>query len=129
MLIGEVSQRYRINIETLRYYERLGLVVPGRVGNRRCYTEKDIDDLIFVLRMKEMMFSLSEIKKVMAIDKKIDKAINTQHIDKDEIDKLQKEVAKKHDDILKKEKELAKVKGHLNKLLCKIEEFKKGEES
>ncbi|WP_350343989.1 MerR family transcriptional regulator [Proteinivorax tanatarense] len=129
MLIGEVSQRYRINIETLRYYERLGLVVPGRVGNRRHYTEKDIDDLIFVLRMKEMMFSLSEIKKIMAIDKKIDKVIITQHIDKDEIDKLQKEVAKKYNDILKKEKELAKVKGHLNKLFCKIEEFKKGEES
>ena len=43
MLIAEVSQKYNITADTLRYYERIGLIPPvNRNANGiRNYTEED----------------------------------------------------------------------------------------
>jgi DNA-binding transcriptional MerR regulator len=52
--VGEVSARTGFSIDTLRYYERLGLIAPvdRSTGGRRRYRDEDVDwlDLVSCLR-------------------------------------------------------------------------------
>jgi len=67
--IGEVSKILGIGIDTLRYYEKLGLLPPVfRTGNGiRRYDEQDIARLLFIVRAKAMNFTLSEIATLLAL--------------------------------------------------------------
>src|SRR3546814_3187228 len=52
--IGELSRRTSCNIETIRYYERIGLLpVPPRRGRYRSYGREDVARLGFVRRSAE----------------------------------------------------------------------------
>ncbi len=57
--IGEVSRRTDCNIETIRYYERIGLVPkPERTASRyRIYAREDVQRLVFVRRARELGFT------------------------------------------------------------------------
>ncbi|MCF6465395.1 hypothetical protein C3E90_05765 [Clostridium sp. Cult2] len=120
MLIGEVSKKYNIGIETLRYYDKIGLLTVERRYNNRYYTEEDIKKLQSIMVMKEMMFSLEDIKKILEIDERIDKGLENEVIDKEDIEILLNEVRLKHIEILEKEKELEMVKNQLERLINKI---------
>jgi hypothetical protein len=51
--IGELSQRTACNIETIRYYERIGLLPsPERQGRYRRYGPEDVQRLTFVRRAR-----------------------------------------------------------------------------
>lgn len=67
--IGEAARRSGIHIETIRYYEREGIVpAPGRTaGGRRAYTETDIGLLIFVKRCRDLGFPISDIRALQAL--------------------------------------------------------------
>jgi MerR family transcriptional regulator, mercuric resistance operon regulatory protein len=62
--IGAVSQRTGVHIETIRYYERIGLVPePERINGRfRAYDRADVARLSFIRRCRELGFSLDEIR-------------------------------------------------------------------
>lgn len=53
--IAEVSERTGLSPDTLRYYEKAGLIEQvGRTsGNHRCYAAADLDWLAFLLRLRE----------------------------------------------------------------------------
>jgi len=53
--VGEVSARTGFSIDTLRYYERLGLIEPVErsVGGRRMYREEDVGWLDFVSCLRD----------------------------------------------------------------------------
>ena len=61
--IGEAARSLGVSVDTLRYYERIGLVPkPVRSpGNARLYDERDISRLRFIRRAQKMDFSLEEI--------------------------------------------------------------------
>ncbi len=61
--IGMVAKLLGINVETIRYYQRIGLVEePPKAGNRvRHYGEEIVNRLFFVRRAKNLGFTLSEI--------------------------------------------------------------------
>lgn len=62
MKIGVVSELTGCNIETIRYYERIGLIAaPPRRGSYRDFGPSDVDRLRFVRRGRELGFSLEEI--------------------------------------------------------------------
>jgi MerR family mercuric resistance operon transcriptional regulator len=67
--IGELSRRSGVNIETIRYYEKIGLVpTPSRArNNRRTYGTTDMRMLSFVRRGRELGFTLSEIRALLAL--------------------------------------------------------------
>ncbi|HHI75857.1 MAG TPA: MerR family transcriptional regulator [Gammaproteobacteria bacterium] len=67
MRIGEVTRRLGISADTLRYYERLGLLpgVPRTAGGARLYREQDLSRLGFIQRAKAMNFSLEEIAQLL----------------------------------------------------------------
>lgn len=60
--IGEVSRRSGVSIETIRYYEREGIVPkPARAANgRRVYSIAEIGRLRFVKRCRDLGFSTTE---------------------------------------------------------------------
>jgi MerR family mercuric resistance operon transcriptional regulator len=69
MSIGELSRRTRVNIETIRYYERIEMLpaAPRTAGGRRVYGPTDIRILAFIHRARELGFTLSEIRALLAL--------------------------------------------------------------
>jgi MerR family mercuric resistance operon transcriptional regulator len=66
--IGGVSQRTGCNIETIRYYERIGLLPsPDRHGRYRRYGPRDIERLVFVRRARELGFTLDEVRALLKL--------------------------------------------------------------
>lgn len=65
LTISEVSERTGISQDTLRYYEKAGLIYRvGRTsGNRRCYETADLDWLAFLLRLRETGMSIAEMRR------------------------------------------------------------------
>lgn len=68
--IGELSYRTGCNIETIRYYERIGLIpVPDRRGRYRRYTTTDVGRLGFIKRSRELGFTLDEVRALLGLAK------------------------------------------------------------
>src|SRR5258706_16303326 len=66
--IGELSRRTGSNIETIRYYERIGLIpAPPRRGRYRSYDEQDVNRLRFVRRARELGFPLDEVRTLLGL--------------------------------------------------------------
>ena len=65
--IGTLSGRSRVNIETIRYYERCGLLPkPERsAGGYRLYRSIDADRLCFIRRARALGFSLDEVRRLL----------------------------------------------------------------
>ena len=63
LTVGEVAKRAAVHIETLRYYERQGLVArpPRSRSNYRLYPEETVRRVQFIKRAQELGFSLKEI--------------------------------------------------------------------
>src|SRR5262249_27930625 len=66
--IGEVSERAGGGIETLRFYERSGLLDPPRrtEAGYRLYNAEALDRLAFIKRAQMLGFSLGEIRQIIA---------------------------------------------------------------
>jgi len=66
LTIGQLSQRTGANIETIRYYERIGLLpVALRRGRYRSYDLPDVARLGFVRRSRELGFSIKEVRALL----------------------------------------------------------------
>ena len=67
--IGEFSRRTDCNIETIRYYERIGLLPrPNRRGGRfRQYDSPDIARLRFIRRARQLGFSLDDVRTLLRL--------------------------------------------------------------
>lgn len=69
MLIQEVVQRTGLSRDTIRYYEKIGLIRTSRKqrrdNNYKEYNEEIIERLLIVKRAKNLGFSLKEIKDLI----------------------------------------------------------------
>ncbi|MDH3733494.1 MAG: heavy metal-responsive transcriptional regulator [Gemmatimonadota bacterium] len=67
--IGEIARRAEINISTLRFYERRGLVPePARNAyGHRLYGAGEVNRLRFIKRAQRLGFTLAEIKELLAL--------------------------------------------------------------
>lgn len=65
--IGMVAKLLGINVETIRYYQRIGLVEePPKAGNRvRHYGEDIVNRLFFIRRAKKLGFTLNEVSDML----------------------------------------------------------------
>lgn len=68
--IGEVAARTMLSRDTLRYYERLGLLdrQPRTSGGFRLYGEATLDRLRFIKRAQAVGFTLEEIRELVSFD-------------------------------------------------------------
>jgi MerR family copper efflux transcriptional regulator len=69
MTIGRFAKQAGVNIDTVRYYERHGLLPEParRASGYREYTAADLDRLLFVRRAKELGFTLAEIGELLSL--------------------------------------------------------------
>lgn len=65
--IGEISRRTGVNIETIRYYERIELLPapPRTPGGRRSYGADETRTLTFIRRSRELGFSIKDIRSLI----------------------------------------------------------------
>lgn len=66
MKVNELSKRTGINLETIRYYEKQGILPePKRLANGyRSYNEESVAQLIFIKNCRRLGFSLEDIKQL-----------------------------------------------------------------
>ena len=68
ILIGELSRQTGCDVETIRYYERIGVLPkPARNGRYRCYGATDTARLVFVRRARALGFTLDEVRALMKL--------------------------------------------------------------
>lgn len=74
-LISAVASKYNIHPQTLRLYEREGLLIPSRSkGNTRYYTDEDLKKLEFILNMsRDMGVNLAGIEIIYDMKQKMEK--------------------------------------------------------
>jgi DNA-binding transcriptional MerR regulator len=64
--IGTLARAAGVTVETVRYYERRGLLQqPARGDGYRQYSDDDVDRLQFVRRAKALGFTLAEIRTLL----------------------------------------------------------------
>jgi len=65
--IGELSRQTGVNIETIRYYEKIKMLpAPGRTaGGHRVYGAQETRVLAFIRRGRELGFTLDEIRALL----------------------------------------------------------------
>ena len=67
---GELAREAGCNFETIRYYETIGLIPhpPRSEGRHRLYGHEHVNRLRFILRGRELGFSIEEIRALLAIE-------------------------------------------------------------
>ena len=66
---GEVSKRAGCHIETVRYYERIGLLPPPprSKGGHRIYSRDHLKRLNFICRSRELGFTLKQVRDLLRL--------------------------------------------------------------
>lgn len=68
LAIGEVATRTGTTVDTLRYYERIGLLEVGRdAGGRRAYTEDDVRRVVFLTRMRQSEMPIRDLQSYVEL--------------------------------------------------------------
>jgi Hg(II)-responsive transcriptional regulator len=74
LTIGKLAQQASINLETIRYYEREGLMLPParKSSGHRAYSPSAVRRLRFITRAQELGFSLREVRELLALRREPD---------------------------------------------------------
>ena len=109
--IGDFARLTGLTAHTLRYYEKEGLLEPERKSNgQRFYSEKDLEWVTFIKRLKETYMPLKEIKQYATLRALGDSTLKER----------QDLLALHRENLIQ---EMALLQDHLNKLDLKIEYY------
>ncbi|MEG3639269.1 MerR family transcriptional regulator [Magnetococcus sp. PR-3] len=109
--IGQVAKATGYKLQTMRYYEQMGLIPPPKrsEGNQRLYTQEHVDQLLFIRHCRELGFSLDKIQHMLML------AGDTDH-SCEEVDQIAKlhlaDVKNRISRLQRLEKELERIIGH-----------------
>jgi len=69
LTIGDLGKATNTKVETVRYYERIGLLPapPRSAGNYRSYGQAALDRLSFIRRARDLGFSLDQVRALLAL--------------------------------------------------------------
>ncbi len=69
LAIGQMAKQADVNVETIRYYERRGLLPapPRNESGYRQYSREDLRRIRFIRRAKELGFTLQEIMELLSL--------------------------------------------------------------
>ena len=88
-LIGELAKKSQVAVDTIRFYEKRGLLQPAKraENNYRYYDDEALDQLIFIRHCRELGMSLHEIEDLNELRKDpqqqckvVDQALSLIHI-------------------------------------------------
>jgi MerR family Zn(II)-responsive transcriptional regulator of zntA len=96
MKIGQLAKKLDVSTDTLRYYEAHGLLAPSSrtESGYRVYSEIHFQQMHFILRAKDVGFSLREIQELLhiQIDKHQRRCEEVKHITLQKRDLVQKKI-------------------------------------
>ena len=74
--IGTLAKRAGVSIDTVRYYEKSGLLAPESrlASGYRRYSDEQVSRLRFIRRAQELGFTLKDIRELLGISKQKDVA-------------------------------------------------------
>lgn len=84
--IGDLAREFGVTLRTLRFYEDRGLLSPRRDGTARIYDLRDRDRLSVILKGKQLGFTLTEIRAMLAEDRIADGAAANLNLSLDKIE-------------------------------------------
>ena len=69
LTIGQLAKKAKVNIETIRYYERRGLIPnpPRNESGHRQYSQESVRRTEFIKRAQTLGFSLKEISELLSL--------------------------------------------------------------
>lgn len=109
--IGQLAKQANVNLETIRYYERRGLLPepPRNKSGHRRYTEEAVKRTDFIKRCKTLGFSLKDIEEILELRITPDSSCAD----------MKSRVEGKIDDMNKKIDELKQIRNALHRLTQK----------
>lgn len=129
MDIGEFSKITAISIDTLRYYDKIKLLIPTKMNSRRMYTKEDVEKALIIIKLKRLKFSLDEIKAFFELEENIEQSEEINDDSVKDIEICLKMIELKYKDIERQEEELKIVKTALNKMIIKTNSLIKNRNS
>lgn len=111
--IGRLAKAAQVNIQTVRFYERQGILKPvsRAVSGYRIYDEKSLKKLKFIIRAKKLGFSLKEINDLLGLRVR---SVDT-------CERVRKKAQGKLTDIQRKILQLRKIEKTLKELVANCE--------
>ncbi len=108
MTIGKLAKEAGVGVETIRFYERKGLIrkPPKKDGGFRTYSEDEVVRIRFIRRAQELGFTLREVKELVELQTK--KKMTGGQVQKKADQKLE-EIRQKISDLQKMEESLAQL--------------------
>ncbi len=61
MKIGQLAKKYNLTVNSIRFYTKIGLLVPVKLKNHYIFTNNCINDLRWIINLKNLGFTLNEI--------------------------------------------------------------------
>lgn len=114
MLIGELSKKTGLSKDTIRFYEKMGLIAPSdkQAGTRiyKEYTAEIVDRLLMINQGKGLGFTLNEIKQILD-DWGSDAMPQSEQI---------RTIERKLEEIAKKIQKLSEIKSYLTTKLSRL---------
>jgi Cu(I)-responsive transcriptional regulator len=95
MNIGTAAERSGLPAKTIRYYEEIGLIRPGRGGNGyRDYGSSDVHRLRFLQRSRSLGFAIEECRQLLSLyDDKARASAEVKAIASDKLVEIDRKIA------------------------------------
>lgn len=119
MWIGEFSSRTGLTIDTIRYYNKIGLLVPKNTNKRSIYTEEDIEKADVIKKLKNLNFKLQEIKTLFDLEKDVSDNEQLNDESRDRVTSCLNLIKEKYNEIMKKQQDIIQIKIALEKMINK----------
>ena len=91
LTIGKLAKQCHVNVETIRYYQRIGLMrVPETTQSYRYYNNKDMETLSFIQKGKDAGLQLSEIQELLQLQ--LDDREQVRHVIEQRLEKIDQRI-------------------------------------
>ena len=91
LTIGKLAKSCNMNVETIRYYQRIGLMrIPESTQSYRYYNQQDLETLSFIQKAKDAGLQLNEIKELLTLN--LEDRIQVQHVIEQRLNKIDERI-------------------------------------
>ncbi|MBO6151999.1 Mercuric resistance operon regulatory protein [compost metagenome] len=91
LTIGKLAKQCQVNVETIRYYQRIGLMrIPETTQSYRYYNSQDIETLSFIQKAKDAGLQLSEIQELLQLQ--LEDREQVRHVIQQRLDKIDQRI-------------------------------------
>ena len=91
LTIGKLAEYCHDNVETIRYYQRIGLMrIPESTQSYRYYNQQDLETLSFIQKAKDAGLQLNEIKELLTLN--LEDRIQVRHVIEQRLSKIDQRI-------------------------------------